>query len=1450
MEATPPPSLIHQAMKQGEPGIGPADWEVISERLFSPPPSPKPEKLPEAAEIPAEENRKLRPTEIAAHLLEKAEDSDGTEFADDPLLQVLREQRRSLRSRLLYLMEGEKPENHYQGVGPEDHHLQRPESDDHHHQRAGPEDHPQGVGPEDHHQRVKPVDHHQRAEPEEHCQDEKPAAKARGADSLDSTTEGPGRLISSAAPPSVKGRPSKRVTRGPFVKLADCAHYHYENVNYGPIQLSLSDSRPEDASVGESEALYIVQVTCQSRCWSVLRSYEDFQDLDSNLHRCIFDRRFSQLVELPPRRELPSHGQLLAPLLSRYLKALSGLVDSNINCGPILNWMEIDNHGNRLLVNEEASINVPAIAAAHVIKRYTAQAPDELSFEVGDIVSVIDMPPREDTSWWRGKHGFQVGFFPSECVQLITDSKSPAAATEGDVKLAISSPHGSNSPRPVCRRHGKLAGLLRSFMASRPSKQRLRQRGILRERVFGTDLGEHLLDSGEEVPRVLVSCAQFLEKFGIVDGIYRLSGVSSNIQKLRHEFDSERIPDLSRDTYLQDVHCVSSLCKLYFRELPNPLLTYRLYHPFTEAMSASGEEEKLIRVHDLIQQLPPPHYRTLEYLMRHLHRLSMHSDRTGMHARNLAIIWAPNLLRSRDMEMAGTPGADAFREVRVQSVLVEFLLVNVETLFSDTFTSIGRCGPIRPRSLLGGCPSGRLVSLQEAQARSQSQREAAEKLGAEKMSPTKQERGLDSNEERKGPRGRKKSSGGSSWRTFFAIGKNSSQQKKSRLRNNPAHQRVSETVTLRSAKSEESLCSHTSGTGFHQTSRLRRPRSTSDGLSSRLPHCRSAESLAQSTPSPPCAPSPPAGSARPQSAWIEEDLDLSPPFPDLDGLGFDPLSFRLSLSDHEEVKSPVRVKADIANPAPSQSLPSRVSLSPTGGCSPSPAHSPPEKLVNEVERQGPRSLSPPPQMLSLLLQSCQLRLNENCLREVKGKVMNQGQEEPVAGVTLSPQKKNTHVATLSSVRQLPPPPPPKDPARLMALKLAESAQRALQSSISLGTVPSKTSGPRSAPPHPPSAAVFRRSLSMECSGSTVAREGPLYSELRPSVVGERPPTLQLRSHTHNTLAPGSSPADFRKMAPAVAPPSHAPRLHTRSGSLPAPPGVCFSRSRPPPYRFPEQGPRLPPHRSAPPWPEPEGLYYEILGEPPPVAPMNASYGLIQAPWPFVGSPPSNPHSSFAGWYGRPLPADPEFLAYPRWDRTQPPSHLRPYVVGPGVPYPYVGTTENRHQGPFTDSNARSQSQGKREEPIYVNLPTKVDVGGHFQGNRDSSEPKPELPHKLPPGLARQESFGGTKPSQNPHPIRREGSLGYFRPHPLPRASLWGTQTKYPENREPPIITYEAPNVAGQRMGYLPPHCMLAESGTIYGNLEQRAPPHRSATPAGFLGPPWTVHTEGQTRSYC
>ena len=34
--------------------------------------------------------------------------------------------------------------------------------------------------------------------------------------------------------------------------------------------------------------------------------------------------------------------------------------------------------------------------------------------QVGDIISIIDMPPGEETAWWRGKNQYQV-----KCIQTL-----------------------------------------------------------------------------------------------------------------------------------------------------------------------------------------------------------------------------------------------------------------------------------------------------------------------------------------------------------------------------------------------------------------------------------------------------------------------------------------------------------------------------------------------------------------------------------------------------------------------------------------------------------------------------------------------------------------------------------------------------------------------------------------------------------------------------------------------------------------------------------------------------------------------------------------------------------------------------------------------------------------------------------------------------------------------
>uniref|UniRef100_A0A2K6FU69 Rho GTPase activating protein 32 n=1 Tax=Propithecus coquereli TaxID=379532 RepID=A0A2K6FU69_PROCO len=574
------------------------------------------------------------------------------------------------------------------------------------------------------------------------------SAMARGAD----VPEIPGDLTlktcGSTASMKVKHVKKLPFTKGHFPKMAECAHFHYENVEFGSIQ---------------------------GKSWIVKRSYEDFRVLDKHLHLCIYDRRFSQLSELPRSDTLKD------------------------------------------------------------------------SPEVGDIVSVIDMPPKVLSTWWRGKHGFQVGLFPGHCVELI-NQKVPQSVT-------------NSVPKPV--------------------------------------------------PQVLQSCTAFIERYGIVDGIYRLSGVASNIQRLRHEFDSEHVPDLTKEPYVQDIHSVGSLCKLYFRELPNPLLTYQLYEKFSDAVSAATDEERLIKIHDVIQQL------TLEFLMRHLSLLADYCSITNMHAKNLAIVWAPNLLRSKQIESACFSGTAAFMEVRIQSVVVEFILNHVDVLFSGKISAVmqeGAASLSRPKSLLVSSPSTKLLTLEEAQARTQAQVNSpivTENKYIEVGEGPAALQGkfhtiIEFPLERKRPQNKMKKSPVGSWRSFFNLGKSSSVSKRKLQRNESEPSEMKAMAlkggraegTLRSAKSEESLTSLHAVDGDSKLFRPRRPRSSSDALSAsfngemlgnrcnsydNLPHDNESEEETGLLHIP--------ALMSPHSA---EDVDLSPPDIGVASLDFDPMSFQCS----------------------------------------------------------------------------------------------------------------------------------------------------------------------------------------------------------------------------------------------------------------------------------------------------------------------------------------------------------------------------------------------------------------------------------------------------------------------------------------------------------------------------------------------------------------------------
>ena len=51
--------------------------------------------------------------------------------------------------------------------------------------------------------------------------------------------------------------------------------------------------------------------------------------------------------------------------------------------------------------------------------------------------------------------------------------------------------------------------------------------------------------------------------------------IASNIKKLKALFDTQTVPEaLEKESWIiQDLHCVPSVIKLFFRELPEPLCT-------------------------------------------------------------------------------------------------------------------------------------------------------------------------------------------------------------------------------------------------------------------------------------------------------------------------------------------------------------------------------------------------------------------------------------------------------------------------------------------------------------------------------------------------------------------------------------------------------------------------------------------------------------------------------------------------------------------------------------------------------------------------------------------------------------------------------------------------------------------------------------------------------------
>ncbi|KAI7863018.1 hypothetical protein BDF14DRAFT_1847861 [Spinellus fusiger] len=187
------------------------------------------------------------------------------------------------------------------------------------------------------------------------------------------------------------------------------------------------------------------------------------------------------------------------------------------------------------------------------------------------------------------------------------------------------------------------------------------------------------LEEGGHVPVILRQCVQQVESRGLESvGIYRLSGPASAIQKYRVQFNQNEDVILADE---QDINVVTGLLKLYFRELRNPLLTYEYYDWFIDAARISDYDERMFRIKSIIHVLPPSNYVVLEFLMRHLNRVALHSDINKMETSNLALIFSVGLLRTAAEDLSSIMQTD------LQSKIIEAVIQQVDWFFDADLPS-------------------------------------------------------------------------------------------------------------------------------------------------------------------------------------------------------------------------------------------------------------------------------------------------------------------------------------------------------------------------------------------------------------------------------------------------------------------------------------------------------------------------------------------------------------------------------------------------------------------------------------------------------------------------------------------------------------------------------------------------------------------------------------------
>ncbi|XP_036170104.1 rho GTPase-activating protein 45 isoform X3 [Myotis myotis] len=222
-----------------------------------------------------------------------------------------------------------------------------------------------------------------------------------------------------------------------------------------------------------------------------------------------------------------------------------------------------------------------------------------------------------------------------------------------------------------------------------------------RLQLFGQDFGQAARATPDGVPFIVKKCVCEIERRALrTKGIYRVNGVKTRVEKLCQAFENgKELVELSQAS----PHDISNVLKLYLRQLPEPLISFRLYHELVglakdslkaeaEAKAASrncpdvAESEAVAmamvgRLRELLRDLPSENKASLQYLLQHLRRIVEVEQDNKMTPGNLGIVFGPTLLRPRPTE--ATVSLSSLVDYPHQARIVETLITHYDLIFEE-----------------------------------------------------------------------------------------------------------------------------------------------------------------------------------------------------------------------------------------------------------------------------------------------------------------------------------------------------------------------------------------------------------------------------------------------------------------------------------------------------------------------------------------------------------------------------------------------------------------------------------------------------------------------------------------------------------------------------------------------------------------------------------------------